>query len=83
MLSDKYRGIKMNDSVSNQRYWHWCESCESPSWFHEHFGKYDGYAYYFCKECDYEKYSMENDDYSEGEHENAVPLKIECVEAKL
>jgi Zn finger protein HypA/HybF involved in hydrogenase expression len=54
------------------RAWHWCESCESPSWFHN--------AYYFCKECDLEKYSMENDDYSEGEHENAVPLKIECVE---
>jgi hypothetical protein len=62
------------------RAWHWCESCESPSWFHKYFGKHDGYAYYFCKECDLEKYSMENDDYSEGEHENAVPLKIECVE---
>ena len=80
------------------RYWHWCEECKNPSWFHTFTNKYDGYTYYFCNTrtvetvgwwpfkrevetiCNNEKHTMENDDYSEGEHESAVPLKIECVE---
>ena len=80
------------------RYWHWCESCEAPSWFNLFINKYNEYAYYFCETeirktvgwwpfkrevvsvCKNEKYTMENDGYSEGLHENAVPLKIEGVE---
>ncbi len=29
--------------------------------------------------CNNEKYTMENDEYSEGNHENAVPLKFEEI----
>lgn len=68
------------------RFWHWCEECGAPSWFHMFTNKYDEYAYYFCNTqiddesvCNNEKYTMENDEYSEGNHENAVPLEIEGI----
>jgi len=61
------------------RFRHWCEMCEAPTWFHMFTNEYDEYAYYFCNICDNEKHTMENDDYSEGLHESAVPLEIESV----
>ncbi len=68
------------------RFWHWCEKCNAPSWFHMFTNKYDEYTSYFCNTqiddesvCNNEKYTMENDEYSEGNHENAVLLEIEGI----